>query len=194
MRTLVVIEFLSLDGVMQSLGGPDEDTEGGFRHGGWSQPYMDDVLMQSSMEGLKATDAYLFGRRTYEKFVAYWPTQPDENPMAAHLNATPKYVASRTLEAVDWRNAQLLEGEVPDAVRALKAQDGRLDRRARQRRAREDAVRARAGGRAGAVHPPADHRQRQAAVPRVARDAPAGAVDVTPTTTGVLLARYRVTS
>ena len=65
MRTLVVIEFLSLDGVMQSLGSPDEDTEGEFRHGGWSQPYMDDVLMQSSMEGLKSTDAYLFGRRTY---------------------------------------------------------------------------------------------------------------------------------
>ena len=124
MRTLVVIEFLSLDGVMQSLGGPDEDTEGGFRHGGWSQPYMDDVLMQSSLEGLKATDAYLFGRRTYEKFVAYWPTQPDENPMAAHLNATPKYVATRTLDALDWRNAHLLEGEVPDAVRALKDQEG----------------------------------------------------------------------
>ena len=70
MRTLAVIEFLSLDGVMQSLGSPDEDTEAGFRHGGWSQPYMDDVLMRSSLEGLKATDAYLFGRRTYEKFLA----------------------------------------------------------------------------------------------------------------------------
>ena len=124
MRTLAVIEFLSLDGVMQSLGSPDEDTEGGFRHGGWSQPYTDDVLMQSSLEGLKATDAYLFGRRTYEKFVSYWPTQPDENPMAAHLNATPKYVATRTLDALDWRNAHLLEGEVPDAVRALKDQEG----------------------------------------------------------------------
>jgi dihydrofolate reductase len=124
MRTLAVIEFVSLDGVMQSLGGPDEDTEGGFKHGGWSQPYMDDVLMHSSLEGIKATDAYLFGRRTYEKFVAYWPTQPDENPMAAHLNATPKYVASRTLEAVEWRNARLLEGEVPDAVRALKDEEG----------------------------------------------------------------------
>jgi dihydrofolate reductase len=124
MRPLVVIEFLSLDGVMQSLGGPDEDREGGFRHGGWSQGYMDDVLMQSSLEGIRSTDAYLFGRRTYEKFVAYWPTQPDENPMAAHLNATPKYVASRTLDAVDWRNAHLLEGDVPDAVRALKEEEG----------------------------------------------------------------------
>ena len=163
MRTLVVIEFLSLDGVMQSLGGPDEDTEGGFRHGGWSQPYMDDVLMRSSIEGIKSTDAYLFGRRTYEKFVAYWPTQPDENPMAAHLNATPKYVASRTLDRVDWRNAQLLDGDVPDAVRALKSQDGGsiavLGSGVLVRTLFEhelvDELRA--------VHPPADHRQRQAA-------------------------------
>ena len=119
-RRLVVIEFLSLDGVMQSLGSPDEDTEGGFRHGGWSQPYMDDVLVQSSFEGLKATDAYLFGRRTYEKFVAYWPTQPDDNPMAARLNAAPKYVATRTLSSVSWRNAQILDGDLVPAVHRLK--------------------------------------------------------------------------
>jgi dihydrofolate reductase len=124
MRTLAVIEFLSLDGVMQSLGSPDEDTEGGFRHGGWSQPYMDDVLMQSSLEGLKATDAYLFGRRTYEKFLAYWPTQPDDNPMAAHLNRLPKYVASRSHPTLEWEGAVLLDGDAPDAVRELKASPG----------------------------------------------------------------------
>ena len=124
MRTLVVIEFLSLDGVMQSLGGPDEDRDGGFRHGGWSQPYIDDVLMGSSMDSLEPDGAYLFGRRTYQMLAPFWPTQPDDNRMAAHLNARPTYVASRMLERVDWENAHLLEGEVPDAVRALKAQDG----------------------------------------------------------------------
>ena len=193
MRTLAVIEFLSLDGVMQSLGSPDEDTEGGFRHGGWSQPYMDDVLMRSSLEGLKATDAYLFGRRTYEKFLAYWPTQPDENPMAAHLNGTPKYVASRTLDAVGWRNTQLLKGPVPDAVRALKAEDG-------------GSIAVLGSGvlvRTLFEHDLVDelklfiHPLIIGSGKRLFPDSPEmrrlELVDVTPTTTGVLLARYRVT-
>jgi dihydrofolate reductase len=124
MRTLAAVEFLSLDGVMQSLGSPDEDTEGGFRHGGWAKPYGDDVLGRFAGERLGITDAYLFGRRTYEKMAAFWPTQPDENPMAAHLNATLKLVASRTLRSVEWPGARLLEGDVPSAVAARKAQDG----------------------------------------------------------------------
>jgi dihydrofolate reductase len=192
MRPLVVIEFLSLDGVMQSLGGPEEDTEGGFRHGGWSQPYMDDVLMSSSLQGIRSTDAYLFGRRTYEKFIAYWPTQPDENPMAAHLNATPKYVASRTLDRVDWRNAQLLQGAVPDAVRALKTQDGGsiavLGSGALVKTLFEhdlvDELRL-------FVHPLIIGSGKRL-FPASPEMRPLELVDVQPTTTGVLLIRYRV--
>src|SRR3954463_13085709 len=79
MRTLKLIEFLTLDGVMQGLGSPDEDRDGGFEHGGWAGPYGDQVLMQAAVEGLASTSAYLFGRRTYEKMAAFWPSQPDEN-------------------------------------------------------------------------------------------------------------------
>lgn len=124
MRKLVVIEFLSLDGVMQSVGSPEEDTDGGFLHGGWARPYGDEVLARSALAGQATTDAYLFGRRTYEKMLAFWPQQPDADPMAAHLNATRKYVASSTLERVEWRNARLLEGDVPTAVADLKRQPG----------------------------------------------------------------------
>ena len=121
MRKLVVIEFVTLDGVMQGLGSPDEDRDGGFEHGGWSAPYFDEAQGSAAVEGLKATTAYLFGRRTYEKMAQFWPNQPDDNPMAAHLNATPKYVASRTLTATTWSNAQVLEGDLAEAVGELKA-------------------------------------------------------------------------
>ena len=124
MRTLRVIEFLSLDGVMQAPGGPEEDTEGGFRHGGWQRPYFDEVLGASAAEGMAATDAYLFGRKTYEKMAAHWPTQPDDDPYARHLNSNPKYVASRSLRKVEWRNSSLLEGDVPEAVAGLKERAG----------------------------------------------------------------------
>jgi dihydrofolate reductase len=124
MRRLVAVEFLSLDGVMQSLGSPEEDPSGGFRHGGWAQPYGDEVLGGFAAERMAPTDAYLFGRRTYEKMAAFWPAQPDANPMAAHLNATPKHVASRTLHSVTWPGAQLLGQDVPEAVADLKRQSG----------------------------------------------------------------------
>ena len=123
-RNLVAVEFLSLDGVMQSLGSPDEDTSGGFRHGGWAQGYGDEVLGRFAGERMAPTDAYLFGRRTYEKMAAFWPSQPDSNPMAAHLNAMPKHVASTTLHTLDWPGARLLEGDVRAAVADLKAQPG----------------------------------------------------------------------
>ncbi len=122
MRKLVVVEFVTLDGVMQGLGSPDEDRDGGFEHGGWSAPYFDDVQGAAAVEGLKSTTAYIFGRRTYEKMLAYWPSQPDENPMAAHLNATPKYLATRTLSSLTWSNAHVLAGELVPAVQDLKAQ------------------------------------------------------------------------
>jgi dihydrofolate reductase len=125
MRMLRVIEFLSLDGVMQAPGSPEEDTEGGFRHGGWQRPYFDEVLGASAAEGMAATDSYLFGRKTYEKMAAYWPTAPDDDPYAQHLNSTPKYVASRTLRDVEWENSTLIAGEVAEEVAKLKEQPGK---------------------------------------------------------------------
>ena len=129
MRQLIVIEFMTLDGVMQGLGSPDEDRDGGFAHGGWGAPYGDEVLQTAALEGMQTTSAYLFGRRTFEKMRAFWPEQPDANPMAAHLNATPKYVATRTVEngQLAWANARVLEGDLAAALPRLKAQgDGSI--------------------------------------------------------------------
>jgi dihydrofolate reductase len=124
MRMLRVIEFLSLDGVMQAPGDPEEDTEGGFRHGGWQRPYFDEVLASSAAEGMAATDAYVFGRKTYEKMAAYWPTAPEDDPYARHLNSMPKYVASTTLEDVEWRNSTLIRGNVAEEVAKIKREPG----------------------------------------------------------------------
>jgi dihydrofolate reductase len=121
-RELVVIEFLTLDGVMQSLGSPDEDREGGFEYGGWSAPYGDEVLGRAAAQGTASTTAYLFGRKTYEKMAAYWPHEPDTNPIAAHLNATPKYVVTKTLARPDWAGSYILDGDVVESVDELKAQ------------------------------------------------------------------------
>jgi dihydrofolate reductase len=119
-----VVEFLSLDGVMQSPGDPEEDTEGGFRHGGWQREYFDDVLGEKTVQSMSETDAYLFGRKTYEKMAAYWPNAPEDDPYARHLNNTPKYVASRTLDSVDWQGSELIDGDVADFVAKLKEQEG----------------------------------------------------------------------
>ncbi|HKG50840.1 MAG TPA: dihydrofolate reductase family protein [Actinomycetales bacterium] len=124
MRTLVVIEFLSLDGVMQAPGSPEEDTEGGFRHGGWQRPYFDEVLGASAAEGMATTDAYLFGRKTYQSMASYWPTAPPDDPFAAHLNSTAKYVASTTLTELTWQNSTLIDGDVARRVADLKEQPG----------------------------------------------------------------------
>lgn len=126
MRRLVLIEFLTVDGVMQGLGSPQEDTDGGFIHGGWGTPYADAIHEAVATSGLDNTTAYLFGRRTYEKMADFWPHQPDDNPMAQQLNRTPKYVASRTLSDLDWEGAHVLDGALDDAVMALKA-DGEGD-------------------------------------------------------------------
>jgi dihydrofolate reductase len=127
MRKLVVVEFVTLDGVMQGLGSPDEDRDGGFDHGGWAAPFFDEDQAAAAVEGLKSTTAYLFGRKTYEKMIGYWPSQPGENPMAAHLNATPKYVATRTLTSLTWPNSQILDGELASAVKDLKSRgDGNI--------------------------------------------------------------------
>ena len=124
MRKLRVIEFLSLDGVMQAPGSADEDTEGGFRHGGWHPPYFDDVLASAAAEGMAATDTYLFGRKTYEHMASFWPTAPADDPFAKHLNATAKYVASTTLESADWDNTTVIKGDVAEEVANLKRRLG----------------------------------------------------------------------
>jgi dihydrofolate reductase len=122
MRNVVALNHLTLDGVMQAPGRPDEDVRGGFAHGGWARPRGDAV--GAAMIGRPATGALLFGRRTYEDFFAFWPSQPD-NPFTAVLNAAPKYVASTTLtEPLPWQNSTLLAGDAADAVAALKAQAG----------------------------------------------------------------------
>ena len=120
MRKLVAIEFLSVDGVMQGLGSPDEDREGGFEHGGWGAPYAEEIHTATGGGGLEHTTAYLFGRKTYEKMAAHWPHVPEDNPIAAHLNATSKYVATNNLTTFDWRNTQGLRGDLPAQVKAVK--------------------------------------------------------------------------
>ncbi|HET8651792.1 MAG TPA: dihydrofolate reductase family protein [Gaiellaceae bacterium] len=126
MRKLIVNEFMSLDGVVQAPGGEDEDTSGGFRHGGWHLRYFDDLSQQWVLEGLTTAGGFLLGRRTYEIFAAYWPNAPEEEQVLAEpLNTLPKYVASTTLsEPLPWQNSTLLEGELAAAVNALKQEDG----------------------------------------------------------------------
>jgi dihydrofolate reductase len=120
MRKLAVVEFVTLDGVMQSFGSPDEDREGGFEYGGWGTPYADETFGQKAAEGMPNTTAYLFGRKTYEKMAAHWPHEPDDNPIAAHLNATPKYVVTRTLTSLDWAGSEVLAGDPVESVTELK--------------------------------------------------------------------------
>jgi dihydrofolate reductase len=125
MSNVVVINHLTLDGVMQAPGRPDEDRRGGFEHGGWSPPYGDEVMGRVMGAGMATSGALLLGRRTYEDFASYWPNQGD-NPFTAVLNASQKYVASRTLEEpLPWSNSTLLKGDVADAVAALKEQSGK---------------------------------------------------------------------
>ncbi len=125
MRRLVVGTFVTLDGVMQAPGGPDEDRDGGFRHGGWLVPYFDEEFAAVMTEWTKRAGAYLLGRRTYEIFAASWPNAVDPvDESAIALNSRPKYVASRTLDRVDWNNSTLLEGDIARAVADLKDQEG----------------------------------------------------------------------
>jgi dihydrofolate reductase len=123
---LTATTFLSLDGVYQAPGGPEEDRRGGFELGGWSFPYADDESGRLVVDWFSRAEAFLLGRRTYDIFAAYWPLVTDAaDPIAGPLNALPKYVASRTLETLEWQGAKLLQGDVPEAVARLKAQAGR---------------------------------------------------------------------
>ena len=123
MRKLVTNTFLTLDGVMQAPGGPEEDPTGGFTHGGWSANYWDDLMGQAMGEAMGRPFDLLLGRKTYEIFAAHWPHATDE-PGADVLNNARKYVASRTLDAVEWQNSILLEGDAAEAVARLKDEDG----------------------------------------------------------------------
>ena len=124
MRKLVASTFVSLDGVMQAPGGPEEDPTVAFALGGWSFSYWDEG-MDVTASGLDGKDRELvLGRKTYEIFEAYWPYQPQDDPTAQTLNAAKKHVASRTLKTLQWENSVLLAGDVVEAVAALKAQPG----------------------------------------------------------------------
>src|SRR5688572_4836168 len=122
MRNLVVQTMVTLDGVMQAPGGPEEDPSGGFAHGGWSVPYFDEVLGQIVGEAMSKPFDLVLGRKTYEIFAAHWPY--DEGPIADRLNAAAKHVASNTLDRLEWRNSFLIEGDIPSGVARLKEQDG----------------------------------------------------------------------
>jgi dihydrofolate reductase len=125
MRKLVVGTFLTLDGVMQAPGGPDEDRDGGFEHGGWSVNYWDEMMGQIIVEDTLRADALLLGRRTYEIFAAHWPRVPDQSdPIAAKLNSVRKYVVSRTLNKAEWSNSVLISGDAAAQVARLKEEAG----------------------------------------------------------------------
>jgi len=124
MRKLIASTFVSLDGVMQAPGGPEEDPAGNFTLGGWTFAFWDDA-MDLSAAGFDGTDRELvLGRKTYEIFAAYWPHQAEDNPIAKTFNAAKKHVASRTLKSLQWNNSSVLRGDIISAVTALKAQPG----------------------------------------------------------------------
>jgi dihydrofolate reductase len=123
---IIVNAFLTLDGVMQAPGGPDEDPEGGFPHGGWQAPYGDEVTGRLITEGMGDADGFLLGRKTYTIFANYWPKITDpNNPIATVLNSRPKYVLSHSLERVGWNNSRLIQSDVVAELRKLRQQPGR---------------------------------------------------------------------
>ena len=127
MRKVIVNDFMSLDGVAQAPGEPEEDPSGGFTHGGWHMQYMEDErAMKWVVASIVEAGGFLLGRRTYEIFAAHWPNAPEEEQVIAEpLNTKPKHVVSTTLtEPLQWQNSTLVEGEVAAAVAALKQADG----------------------------------------------------------------------
>jgi dihydrofolate reductase len=127
MSKVVVVENVTLDGVMQAPGRADEDTRGGFEHGGWAVPYNDEVMGKTMGEGMADTGAMLLGRRTYEDFAGYWPRQ-EANPITEHLNRAQKYVVSGSLHVpLPWQNSTLVDGDPIEEVARLKQESvGRL--------------------------------------------------------------------
>jgi dihydrofolate reductase len=126
MRKVIVNEFLALDGTAQAPGGADEDTSGGFQHGGWHMQYLDETFGEWVTKLIGESGGFLLGRRTYEIFAGYWPNAPEEEQVIAEpLNTKPKHVASRTLTgALEWQTSRVLEGNLLESVTALKEEDG----------------------------------------------------------------------
>lgn len=121
MTKLTLTTFVSLDGVTQAPGGPEEDTSGGFRHGGWVAPYADEGMGAFMVEVFDRAGAFLLGRRTYDIFSSYWPRVTDpEDPIASRLNTLPKHVVSTTLTDPEWENTTVVRGDVPAEVALLK--------------------------------------------------------------------------
>ena len=126
MRRIVVSEFLTLDGVMQAPGDPNEDRSGGFEHGGWQLAYFDDIFGSVMMDAFAATGGMLLGRRTYETFAAHWPKQPPDDPLAGMMNGLEKYVVSTTLtEPLAWQNSTLIRTDVAGEVGRLREGSGK---------------------------------------------------------------------
>jgi dihydrofolate reductase len=121
MRKIIVLSFITLDGVMQGPGGPTEDTSGNFTYGGWTVPYFDDFLGQTMAEQLSKPFDLLLGRKTFEIFASYWPHHEDEGP---GINSATKYVASNTLTTHEWSTSVFLRGDVVDEIKKLKQQAG----------------------------------------------------------------------
>ena len=126
MRKVIILEWMTLDGVVQGPGAADEDTTGGFKHGGWHLRYFDDLSRKWMVKNLTEAGGFLLGRRTYEGFASYWPNASDEEQVIAEpLNTKPKYVASTTLTGpLAWQNSTVLEGDLTEAVVALKQKNG----------------------------------------------------------------------
>ena len=121
MGTLTATTFMTLDGVMQAPGGPDEDRDGGFEHGGWSFPYFSDDMGEVISETFAKAECFLLGRRTYEIFAGSWPKFPDQDdPVASRLNTLPKYVVSTTLDNADWQPTTIIRGDIQSEVAKLK--------------------------------------------------------------------------
>ena len=124
MRKLIVAEHISLDGVIQGPGGPEEDPSGEFRLGGWTVPYADEAIGQCLQDMFSQPFELLLGRRTYDIWAAYWPHVRAGNAIADRFNSVPKHVATHRSDTLDWHNSHALQGDLADAVRTLKQQDG----------------------------------------------------------------------
>jgi dihydrofolate reductase len=124
MRKIVILSFISLDGVMQAPGGPEEDKSNGFRYGGWVSPFFDEFGGNVMLEQMNHDFDLLLGRKTYDIFASYWPTADPENPITPKFNSARKYVVSGSLKKADWNNSVIINRNVPEEITKLKAMNG----------------------------------------------------------------------